>query len=177
MITIEGTSGEVILGDVDKILPELTGDFGVLMEMADEFRTMGVRANAETPMDAAQARKFGCEGIGLARTEHMFFDPKRIIHVREMIVATEEDARRSALAKLLPYQREDFTELFKIMDGLPITIRLLDPPLHEFLPHTEADMKEVADAAGVSTSLPSRPAPSSSRKPTRCSATAVAVSA
>jgi pyruvate,orthophosphate dikinase len=120
------------------------------MEWADEVRTMGVRANAETPTDAKTALKFGAEGIGLSRTEHMFFDPSRIIHMREMILATDEDQRRQALDKLLPYQRQDFTELFTIMDGLPITIRLLDPPLNEFLPHTEEDMAEVAKAAGTS---------------------------
>ncbi len=149
MLTIDGSKGEVIKGDIEKILPEMTGDFGKLMEWADTVRTMKVRANAETPMDAAQARKFGCEGIGLCRTEHMFFDPKRIIHMRQMIVATDVEARRKALENLLPYQREDFTELFKIMEGLPITIRLLDPPLHEFLPNTEADIAEVAKAAGI----------------------------
>ena len=109
---------------------------------------MKVRANAETPLDASTARSFGCEGIGLCRTEHMFFDPKRIIHVREMIVANTENERRTALDKLLPYQRDDFVQLFTIMAGLPVTIRLLDPPLHEFLPHTDADMAEVAKAAG-----------------------------
>ncbi len=132
------------------IQPELTGDFATLMEWVDEVRTMGVRANAETPLDATTALKFGAEGIGLCRTEHMFFDPERIVHMREMILAEDEAQRRSALDRLLPYQRKDFTELFTIMDGLPITIRLLDPPLNEFLPHTEDEMAEVARAAGTS---------------------------
>ena len=148
-ITIDGTTGQILKGEVPKVQPELTGHFATLMSWADEIRTMKVRANAETPLDASTARNFGCEGIGLCRTEHMFFDPQRIIHVREMIVAETVEARRAALDKLLPYQRQDFVELFKIMAGLPLTIRLLDPPLHEFLPHTDADMAEVAAAAGV----------------------------
>ncbi|MCW5700773.1 MAG: pyruvate, phosphate dikinase, partial [Rhodospirillales bacterium] len=148
-ITLNGSTGEVLKGEVPKIQPELTGTFGTLMGWADEIRTLKVRANAETPLDASTARNFGCEGIGLCRTEHMFFDPQRIIHVREMIVAETEETRRKALDKLLPYQRQDFVELFKIMAGLPLTIRLLDPPLHEFLPHTDADMEEVAKAAGT----------------------------
>jgi pyruvate, orthophosphate dikinase len=148
-ITIDGTTGQILKGEVPKVQPELTGHFATLMAWADEIRTMKVRANAETPLDASTARNFGCEGIGLCRTEHMFFDPQRIIHVRQMIVAETVEARRAALDKLLPYQRQDFIELFKIMAGLPLTIRLLDPPLHEFLPHTEEDMAEVAAAAGV----------------------------
>ena len=148
VITIDGSTGAILNGDVPKILPELTGTFGKLMEWVDGIRTLKVRANAETPLDASTARKFGCEGIGLCRTEHMFFDPQRIIHVREMIVANTEAERRVALDKLLPYQRDDFIQLFTIMAGLPVTVRLLDPPLHEFLPHTEADMAEVAKAAG-----------------------------
>ena len=150
IITIDGSTGELFLGELDTVQPELTGDFGKLMEMVDDIRSLKVRTNAETPTDAAAARKFGCEGIGLCRTEHMFFDPKRIIHMREMIIAETEEARRKALAKLLPYQRDDFAEIFRIMDGLPVTIRLLDPPLHEFLPQREEEIKEVADAAGVS---------------------------
>ena len=150
VITVDGSSGEVIRGAMPMIQPELTGDFATLMEWVDEVRTMGVRANAETPLDAEMALKFGAEGIGLSRTEHMFFDPERIIHMREMILAEDEDQRRSALDRLLPYQRQDFAELFTIMDGLPITIRLLDPPLNEFLPHTQEDMAEVAKAAGTS---------------------------
>ena len=148
MITIDGSNGQVMKGEVPKIQPELTGTFGQLMSWVDEIRTLKVRANAETPLDASTARNFGCEGIGLCRTEHMFFDPQRIIHVREMIVANTVEERRTALDKLLPYQREDFVQLFTIMAGLPVTIRLLDPPLHEFLPHTETDMAEVAKAAG-----------------------------
>jgi pyruvate,orthophosphate dikinase len=127
----------------------MTGNFGKLMEYVDGIRTLKVRANAETPLDASTARQFGAEGIGLCRTEHMFFDPKRIIHVRQMIVAESEADRRAALDNLLPYQRGDFVELFTIMEGLPVTIRLLDPPLHEFLPHKEDEMAEVAKAAGV----------------------------
>jgi len=150
IITVDGSSGEVMIGAVPMIQPELTGDFATLMEWADDARTMGVRANAETPLDAETAIKFGAEGIGLSRTEHMFFDPERIIHMREMILATDEEQRRQALDKLLPYQRQDFAELLTIMDGLPITIRLLDPPLNEFLPHTTKDMAEVAKAAGTS---------------------------
>jgi pyruvate,orthophosphate dikinase len=149
MVTIDGSTGQVLKGDVPKIQPEVSGTFGTLMEWVDEIRTLKVRANAETPLDASTARKFGCEGIGLCRTEHMFFDPQRIINVRQMIVARNEEERRVALDKLLPYQRQDFVELFNIMEGLPVTIRLLDPPLHEFLPHSEAEMKEVAKAAGV----------------------------
>ncbi len=149
MVTIDGSTGQVLKGDVPKIQPEVSGTFGTLMEWVDEIRTLKVRANAETPLDATTARQFGCEGIGLCRTEHMFFDPQRIINVRQMIVARNEEERRVALDKLLPYQRQDFVELFNIMEGLPVTIRLLDPPLHEFLPHSEAEMKEVAKAAGV----------------------------
>lgn len=148
-ITIDGSSGEVILGFVPMSQPELTGDFSTLMEWADSVRSMQVRANAETPTDASTARKFGAEGIGLCRTEHMFFEPKRIVAVREMILAKNEAGRRVALAKLLPFQRQDFTELFTIMQGLPVTIRLLDPPLHEFLPRSEAEITEVANAVGL----------------------------
>src|SRR5205085_3905001 len=125
---------------VPTVQPELSGDFAELMKWADEVRTLGIRTNAETPADAEQARKFGAEGIGLCRTEHMFFEGDRIVAVREMILADDEKGRRAALAKLLPIQRGDFVELFKIMSGLPVTIRLLDPPLHEFLPHTEAEI-------------------------------------
>ncbi|CAA7614616.1 Pyruvate, phosphate dikinase [Candidatus Terasakiella magnetica] len=149
VITLDGSTGEVFIGAVATIQPELTGDFGTLMEWVDTIRTLKVRANAETPLDAATARKFGAEGIGLCRTEHMFFDPKRIIAMREMILADNENGRRTALAKLLPFQRQDFIELFEIMQGLPVTIRLLDPPLHEFLPHTEVEIAEVAKEAGV----------------------------
>jgi pyruvate,orthophosphate dikinase len=148
-ITLDGATGDVMLGEVPTIQPELTGDFGALMEWADAKRTMKVRTNAETPEDAATARRFGCEGIGLCRTEHMFFDAKRIINMRRMILSQDEAGRRAALADLLPYQRDDFVALFTIMTGLPVTIRLLDPPLHEFLPHTDAEIADVAKAAGV----------------------------
>ncbi|HVI52159.1 MAG TPA: pyruvate, phosphate dikinase [Candidatus Sulfotelmatobacter sp.] len=149
IITLDGATGEVMLGHVPTVQPELTGDFAALMEWVDAIRTLKVRTNAETPLDARTARKFGAEGIGLCRTEHMFFDPKRILAVREMILASDEAGRRAALAKVEPYQKNDFVELFEIMQGLPVTIRLLDPPLHEFLPHTEAEMAEVAAAAGT----------------------------
>jgi len=149
VITIDGSSGEVYLGAVPTLEPELTGDFGRLMEWADEVRELGVRANAETPPDAETATKFGAEGIGLCRTEHMFFGPERIIHMREMILATDGVARQAAVDKLLPYQRADFKALFEIMAGLPVTIRLLDPPLNEFLPHGEDEMADVATAAGT----------------------------
>src|SRR6202034_3624211 len=129
--------------------PELSGEFATLMRWADAARKLKVRANADTPADARAAIKFGAEGIGLCRTEHMFFDENRISAVREMILAQDEAARRTALAKLLPMQRADFVELFKIMGGLPVTIRLLDPPLHEFLPHTEEEIAEVAQAMGA----------------------------
>jgi pyruvate,orthophosphate dikinase len=148
-LTIDGSTGEVMLGEVPTIQPELSGDFATLMGWADGFRRMRVRANAETPLDAGTARKFGAEGIGLCRTEHMFFESDRIIAVREMIVAESEQERRAALAKIEPMQRRDFAELFRIMRGLPVTIRLLDPPLHEFLPNSEEEMQEVAEAAGV----------------------------
>ena len=152
VITLDGATGDVYLGSVPTIQPELTGDFGTLMEWVDSFRTLGVRANAETPLDATTARKFGAEGIGLCRTEHMFFDHSRIISIREMILSETEEGRRKALAKLLPAQREDFVQLFTIMQGLPVTIRLLDPPLHEFLPSSDAEIAEVAAQAGVDVS-------------------------
>jgi len=148
-ITIDGASGEVFVGSVAMIEPAMSGDFGTLMGWADECRRLGVRANAETPLDAETARKFGAEGIGLCRTEHMFFDPERIGAVRQMIMASDERGRRTALEKLLPFQRDDFTALFRIMAGLPVTIRLLDPPLHEFLPHEEDDLIAVASALGT----------------------------
>jgi len=149
MVTIDGSTGEVMLGEVPTVQPELSGDFAKVMTWADSLRRLKVRANAETPLDAKTARDFGAEGIGLSRTEHMFFDADRIIAVREMILAEKLEGRRAALAKLLPYQREDFIALFRIMAGLPVTIRLLDPPLHEFLPHTESEVQEVAAASGV----------------------------
>jgi len=150
IITINGGTGEVMLGSIPTVQPQLSADFETLMGWADEVRKLKVRANAETPLDASVARKFGAEGIGLCRTEHMFFDAERIIAMREMIVADKVEGRKTALAKLLPMQRNDFVELFRIMSGLPVTIRLLDPPLHEFLPHTEEDIKQVATAANVS---------------------------
>ncbi len=149
VITIDGSTGEVLQGVVKMIEPELSGDFGALMGWADEVRRLKVRANAETALDAQTARQFGAEGIGLCRTEHMFFDPARIAAVREMILADDAEGRKGALAKILPMQRNDFVELFKIMEGLPVTIRLLDPPLHEFLPHNEADVQAVAEATGL----------------------------
>ena len=149
VVTIDGSTGEVMLGAVDTIQPELSGDFEIVMGWADAARRMKIRTNAETPLDAQTAVDFGAEGIGLCRTEHMFFDPDRIQHVREMIFATDKKGREKSLAKLLPAQRSDFTELFKIMDGLPITIRLLDPPLHEFLPHGEEDVAAFTKTAGL----------------------------
>jgi pyruvate,orthophosphate dikinase len=149
VITLDGAAGEVFIGSVPMIEPAMSGDFGTLMKWADACRRLGVRANAETPQDAEVARKFGAEGIGLCRTEHMFFDPERIGAVRQMIMASTAADRRVAVARLLPFQREDFRKLFTIMAGLPVTIRLLDPPLHEFLPHTGPEMEEVAQAMGV----------------------------
>jgi pyruvate,orthophosphate dikinase len=149
LITIDGSAGRVIAGAVTMRQPELTGEFAVLMGWADKARRMRVRANAETSADARAARRFGAEGVGLARTEHMFFEGERIIAVREMILADDATGRRAALAKLLPMQRADFQELFEIMSGLPVTIRLLDPPLHEFLPHSDAEIAEVARAMGA----------------------------
>ena len=148
-ITINGSTGEVILGTVPTLKPNLSGDFNELMLWADEIRTLKVRTNAETALDCQTARDFGAEGIGLCRTEHMFFNEDRIISVREMILAETLEGRKKALAKLLPMQRKDFVEIFKIMAGLPVTIRLLDPPLHEFLPHKDSEIAEVARVVGV----------------------------
>jgi pyruvate,orthophosphate dikinase len=148
-LTIDGSTGQVLLGKVPMREPALAGEFSILMKWADAARKLKVRANADTPTDARAAIRFGAEGIGLCRTEHMFFEEDRIRAVREMILAEDEKSRRAALAKLLPMQRADFVELFKIMGGLPVTIRLLDPPLHEFLPHTEAEIAEVAAAMGA----------------------------
>ncbi|HOV04237.1 MAG TPA: pyruvate, phosphate dikinase, partial [Kaistiaceae bacterium] len=148
-ITIDGANGQVLVGEVPMLKPELSGDFAQLMVWADATRRMKVRTNAETPTDARAAREFGAEGIGLCRTEHMFFEGDRIIAVREMILSDKEEDRRTALAKLLPMQRADFVELFEIMKGLPVTIRLLDPPLHEFLPKTAEEIAEVSAAMGV----------------------------
>lgn len=149
LVTIDGSTGRVMKGEMPTVEPELSGDFSKLMGWADDVRSMAVRANAETPEDARVARSFGAEGIGLCRTEHMFFEPTRITHMREMILAKGEDERRGALAKLLPHQRRDFEELFRIMAGLPVTVRLLDPPLHEFLPTHKADIEAVATDLGV----------------------------
>jgi pyruvate,orthophosphate dikinase len=149
LLTLDGSTGEVMLGEVPTIQPELVGDFGTLMVWADAKRRLRVRANAETPLDCRVAREFGAEGIGLCRTEHMFFDAERIANVRQMILAEDEAGRRVALAKLLPAQRSDFEQIFRIMAGLPVTIRLLDPPLHEFLPHSETEFAEVAAASGL----------------------------
>jgi pyruvate,orthophosphate dikinase len=149
VITIDGGTGQVLNGGVAMIEPEMTGEFATLMGWADALRRMKVRTNADTPADARAARRFGAEGIGLCRTEHMFFDAERIRAVREMILADDEAGRRAALAKLLPMQRADFRALFEIMEGLPVTIRLLDPPLHEFLPKTDSDIEEVARAIGA----------------------------
>ncbi|GGB59352.1 pyruvate, phosphate dikinase [Roseibium aquae] len=149
IITIDGATGQILAGEVAMLQPTLSGDFGILMGWADAKRRMKVRTNAETPADTRVAREFGAEGIGLCRTEHMFFDSDRIIAVREMILSDEETGRRAALAKLLPMQRNDFKDLFEIMKGLPVTIRLLDPPLHEFLPKTDEELGEVAAAIGV----------------------------
>ncbi len=148
-ITIDGSTGEVMVGEVPTVQPELAGDFGILMGWADKVRRLKIRTNAETPLDAQTARDFGAEGIGLCRTEHMFFDAERIIAVRQMILAENEKGRRAALEKLLPMQRQDFIDLFTIMQGLPVTVRLLDPPLHEFMPHKDEEFAPVAEALGI----------------------------
>ena len=148
IVTIDGATGEVFVGAVATVEPTMSGDFSTLMGWADAERRMKVRTNAETPLDAETARKFGAEGIGLCRTEHMFFAPERIGAVRQMIMASDEQGRRAALDKLLPFQRRDFVELFRIMAGTPVTIRLLDPPLHEFLPHGDQEIADVAEALG-----------------------------
>ncbi|MEQ9314465.1 MAG: pyruvate, phosphate dikinase, partial [Henriciella sp.] len=150
IVTIDGAEGEVLSGAIDMVKPDLSGDFGLLMEWADKVRKLKVRTNAETPNDVETAKQFGAEGIGLCRTEHMFFDAERIPVVRSMILAEDKKGREAALAKLLPMQRGDFAAIFRIMEDRPCTIRLLDPPLHEFLPHSEAEMDEVARSAGVS---------------------------
>jgi len=149
ILTLDGSTGEVFLGTLALVPAQLGSELGTLMEWVDKFRTLKVRTNADTPTDARTARSFGAEGIGLCRTEHMFFQPERILAVREMILAADETGRRAALAKILPMQRGDFAELFRVMDGLPVTIRLLDPPLHEFLPHAQKDIDEVAAEIGV----------------------------
>ncbi|WP_428936712.1 pyruvate, phosphate dikinase [Fontivita pretiosa] len=148
-ISIDGSTGEVIEGQMPTVEPQMTGPFATIMKWADKYRRLRIRTNADTPHDAEVARGFGAEGIGLCRTEHMFFDPQRIHHMRAMILATTTEARKAALAKLLPYQREDFVGIFKAMNGLPVTIRLLDPPLHEFLPHEEKEQQALADSLGI----------------------------
>ena len=148
-LTLDGSTGEVFLGPAPLVPAQLGNELGTLMTWVDAVRTLKVRTNADTPTDARTARSFGAEGIGLCRTEHMFFQPERILAVREMILASDEVGRRAALAKILPMQRSDFAELFRVMDGLPVTIRLLDPPLHEFLPHTQKEIEEVATDTGV----------------------------
>src|SRR5690606_15482588 len=148
-ITIDGSTGAVMLGKVPTIEPQVHGDLATLLGWADEIRKLGVRANADTPEDAAKARELGAQGIGLCRTEHMFFQGDRIWAVREMIIATTEEERRAALAKLEPMQREDFAGIFRAMDGFPVTIRTLDPPLHEFLPHTDAEIEELARTMSI----------------------------
>ena len=145
VITIDGSLGEVIKGDVPTIMPELSKDFSELMEWADQIRSLKIRSNAETPIDVKTALEFGAEGIGLCRTEHMFFDNERILAVREMIFSDSEEDRRKALEKIFPMQKNDFVEIFKLMKELPVTIRLLDPPLHEFLPKEEEELKELAN--------------------------------
>ena len=149
LISLDGTTGEVMAGEVDTQEPKLSGDFAKLMKWADEYRTLDVRTNADSPADSKRAREFGAKGIGLCRTEHMFFEADRIIHMRAMILAETEKDRRAALKKLLPFQRKDFEGIFKAMNGLPVTVRLLDPPLHEFLPHESAAQKTMAKELGV----------------------------
>jgi pyruvate,orthophosphate dikinase len=152
IITIDGSTGEVMLGEVKTINPDISGDFSEIMRWADETRTLKIRANAETPLDSKTARGFGAEGIGLCRTEHMFFDEERILYVRQMILSKTKEDRLKALDKILPFQRKDFVEIFTIMKGLPVTVRLLDPPLHEFLPKTEKEIDIVAKSLKIHSS-------------------------
>ncbi|MFM8244215.1 MAG: pyruvate, phosphate dikinase [Candidatus Fonsibacter sp.] len=152
IITIDGSTGEVMLGPVKTIQPDISGDFSLLMQWSDEVRTLKIRANAETPLDTTTARNFGAEGIGLCRTEHMFFDEERILYVRQMILAKSKEERITALNKILPFQKKDFVEIFTIMKGLPVTVRLLDPPLHEFLPHSEKEIEGVAKSLNINVS-------------------------
>ena len=150
IITIDGSTGRIILGKVSTIKPEISGDFSKLMSWADKYRKLKIRTNSETPTDTKTARDFGAEGIGLCRTEHMFFDEERILSVRQMILSKSRSDRDKALTKLLPYQKKDFVEIFKIMNGLPVTVRLLDPPLHEFLPKSENEISDVAKSLDLS---------------------------
>ena len=149
LITIDGSTGRIILGEVKTVKPEISGEFSKLMNWADNYRKLKIRANSETPVDSKTARDFGAEGIGLCRTEHMFFDEERILSVREMILSKTKDDRLLALSKLLPHQKKDFIDIFKIMNGLPVTVRLLDPPLHEFLPRTDKEIGEVASSLNI----------------------------
>ena len=146
IVTIDGSTGRIIIGEVKTAKPEISGDFSKLMSWADSFRKLKVRSNSETPLDSKVARDFGAEGIGLCRTEHMFFDEERILSVRQMILSKSKDDRANALNKLLPHQKKDFIEIFKIMKGLPVTVRLLDPPLHEFLPKNIKEIEDVANS-------------------------------
>jgi len=150
IITLDGSTGEVFLGEIPTTTPTLSGDFDTIMKWADKYRKLGVRTNADTPKDAQVARDFGAQGIGLCRTEHMFFQADRIFAVRQMIVADTLEQRQTALAKIFPMQKNDFKQLFEIMKGLPVKIRLLDPPLHEFLPKEEADIIDIAKDMGIS---------------------------
>jgi pyruvate,orthophosphate dikinase len=150
VVTIDGSTGRIILGEVKTVKPEISGDFSKLMSWADNFRKLKVRTNSETPLDSKIARDFGAEGIGLCRTEHMFFDEERILSVREMILSRSKEDRASALNKLLPHQKKDFIEIFKIMNGLPVTVRLLDPPLHEFLPKSDNEIVDVSKSLNLS---------------------------
>ena len=150
LITIDGSTGRIILGEVKTVKPEISGEFSKLMNWADNYRKLKIRTNSETPLDSKTARDFGAEGIGLCRTEHMFFDEERILSVREMILSKTKDDRLLALSKLLPHQKKDFIDIFKIMNGLPVTVRLLDPPLHEFLPRTDKEIAEVASSLNIS---------------------------
>ena len=149
LITIDGSTGRIILGEVKTVKPEISGEFSKLMNWADNYRKLKIRTNSETPLDSKTARDFGAEGIGLCRTEHMFFDEERILSVREMILSKTKDDRLLALSKLLPHQKKDFIDIFKIMNGLPVTVRLLDPPLHEFLPRTDNEIAEVASSLNI----------------------------
>ena len=150
IITIDGSTGRIILGEVETVKPEISGDFSKLMSWADKFRRLKIRTNSETPLDTKAAREFGAEGIGLCRTEHMFFDEERILSVREMILSKSREDRDKALSKLLPHQKNDFIKIFKIMSGLPVTVRLLDPPLHEFLPKNQTEISDVAKSLNLS---------------------------
>ena len=149
LITIDGSTGRIIIGEVKTVKPEISGDFSKIMSWSDDFRKLKIRTNSETPLDSKTAREFGAEGIGLCRTEHMFFDEERILSVREMILSKTIEDRSNALKKLLPHQKKDFIEIFKIMKGLPVTVRLLDPPLHEFLPKSKNEINDVAVSLNI----------------------------